>query len=321
MNPKTKLVPLFDRLEKGPYQPDGGWTGEAAIHNCECVASVGFSSKILPVACVATQLLSERKPDTVRGIMYAVVSSGWLPDTSRKSYMQVQRILDTLRKRRVIPFDWITDNIRSTTKPSSWSGLADFADTVRDAYRRDFWASLPDYVCIIVEKDTAAGRITPTTREYDVPLHPLRGFSSTSFAYAIGEQWSRIEKPIHCYYIGDHDPSGRDIERSIRQRLSEFAERDFNWSRLAVEPRHFDRFNIIPLEPKKKDTRYKRFADEYGDRCAEVEAVPADVLRDMVKTAITRHIPSDQWDRLQGIEQQEKATWAEVMSKLKGVAA
>ena len=319
---KTKLVRLFDMLAGGSWRPDDGWDNARIKKNCELVADQGgFSSKVLPLACVAVELLAQRQPDTVRGIMYACVSAGWLSDTSRQSYGRVQRVLDTLRKREVIPFCWIVDNVRSTEKPSSWSGLADFADTVANAYRRDFWASLPDYVCLVVEKDTVAGRVSPVTREYDVPLHPLRGFSSTSFAFAIAEEWREIEKPIYAFYIGDHDPSGRDIERSIRQRLGELARKEFHWRRLAVEPEHFQQFHIIPLEPKRRDTRYLRFAREYGDPCAEVEAVPADTLRGMVEGAIKAHIPSEQWARLQEIETVEKRQWHEVMGRLQEATA
>jgi hypothetical protein len=313
---KSKLVSVFSDLETGPFQPDDGWQHPQRRENCEIVTDAGFSGRNVPLACVLVELLSHRQPDTVRGVMYAAVSAGWLPDTSRKSYMRCQRLLNELRRRRVIPFSWIVDNIRATEKDSSWSGLADFSDTVRDAYRRNFWASLPDYVCIIVEKDTVAGRILPVTREYDVPLHPLRGFSSTSFAFAIGDFWRQIEKPIHAFYIGDHDPSGRDIERSIRERLAEYAGRDFSWKRLAVEPEHFQTFNIIPLAPKKKDTRYARFSAEYGEKCAEVEAVPADVLRTMVEDAITSHIPSGEWERLQDIERREKDSFRAVLAKM-----
>jgi len=266
---KTKLVSLWDTLKAGPWTPDGGWDNPNTMHNCSILVNAGLASKSLPLAAVALDLLAERAPDTVRGVMYAVVSAGWLPDTSKQSYGCIQRILNVLRKKRVIPFDWIVDNIRSTEKPSSWSGLGDFADTVVDAYRKDFWAELPEYVCIIVEKDTVAGRIVQVTREYDVPLHPLRGFCSTTFAYAIGEQWRRIEKPIHVYYIGDHDPSGREIERSVRERLAEFSERDFSWTRLAVEPEHFERYKIIPLAPKKRDTRCL-----FSVLCARLPIIP-----------------------------------------------
>jgi len=320
MTSKTKLVSLFDSLAAGPWQPDDGW-GDARIKcNCEIVAEAsGFAGKTLPLACVALELLQAREPDTVRGIMYACVSVGWLPDTGQKSYGRIQRVLDAMRKRGIVPFRWIVDNVRATEKPSSWSGLTDFADTVATAYRRDFWASLPDYVCLIVEKDTVAGRVSPTTRAYDIPLHPLRGFSSTSFAFAIADEWKQIDKPIHAYYIGDHDPSGRDIERSIRQRLAELSGKDFQWRRLAVTPEQFDQYRIIPLEPKRRDTRYQRFAAEFGDRCAEVEAVPADALRDMVEAAIKSHIPAGAWARLQAIEAEEKRQWHEVMGSFRGV--
>ncbi len=318
---KSRLVSILAELKNGPYQPgEIGWDHDQRIVNCQAAVDAGLSGKNLPLACVAIDLLAARQPDTVRGVMYAVVSAGWLSDTGPKSYGKIQRILNTLRKRDAIPFHWIVDNIRSTEKPSSWSGLADFADTMRDAYRRDFWASLPSYVTLIVEKDTVAGRVAPVTREFDVPLHPLRGFSSTSFAYQIGHSWRDIEKPITVYYIGDHDPSGRMIETNIRTALAEYSGRSFAWKRLAVEPHQFDEFKIIPLAPKKADTRYKKFAAEFGERCAEVEAVPADALRSMVEDAIRSHIPADEWQRLQTIEETERATWHEVMAKIGSAA-
>jgi hypothetical protein len=86
-----------------------------------------------------------------------------LPDTSDKSYGRIQRLLGRLRENGTISFSWIVDTVRSTIKPSSWSGLEQFADTVKRAYRKDFWASLPEYVEIIVEKDTIAGKVSPVT--------------------------------------------------------------------------------------------------------------------------------------------------------------
>ncbi len=174
---KTKLVSLSRQLRIRGWSPGAvaGWDNAEVSRVYSILLNSGLRQKTLPLACVVVELAAERSPDTVRGIMYAVVSAGWLPDTSNKSYARVRRILNTLRKRRIIPFGWITDNVRDTIKPSSWSGLADFAETVRDAYRMDFWARLPEYVAIIVEKDTVAGRIAQVTQEYDVPLHPLRG--------------------------------------------------------------------------------------------------------------------------------------------------
>jgi len=322
MGRKSKLVSVFDNLRKRGWEPGraAGWSPVLTEANYEVLCGAQMKAENLPLAAVAVELLCKHQPDTVRGVMYSVVSAGWLPDTGKQCYGRIQRLLNALRKKGVIPFQWVVDNVRSTIKPSSWSGLADFADTVAEAYRKDFWASLDDYVVVVVEKDTVAGRVEPVTREYDVPLHPLRGYSSTSFAWGIARQWREIDKPITVYYVGDHDPSGRDIERSVIASLREYGGRDFAWRRLAVEPGHFEEFDIIPLAPKKKDRRYQKFVDAYGPRCAEVEAIPASDLRRMVRSAIESHIPAEQWDRLKEIEREEKAKWDEVMGKLRGAA-
>ena len=81
-----------------------GWDEVEVFRMYRSLAETGLQRKTLPLAGVVAELAAERSPDTVRGIMYAVVSVGWLPDTSRKSYMRVQRILDRLRKLRIIPF-------------------------------------------------------------------------------------------------------------------------------------------------------------------------------------------------------------------------
>jgi hypothetical protein len=241
--------------------------------------------------------------------MYLVVSAGWLPDTSDKSYDRIQRLLTRLRRSGTIPYEWIVDNVRSTIKPSSWSGLADFVETTQNAYRKAFWPKLPEYIEIIVEKDTVAGKLSTITEEYDVPLHPIRGYNSESFTWRIARRWDKIEKPITIYYMGDHDPSGRDLERDVRDRLTSQSKRPFQWVRLAVNPEHFEEFNIIPLAPKKRDTRYRKFVDRYGEDCAEVEAIPATDLRSILETAIRSHIPWDEWERLQEVERIEREQW------------
>jgi hypothetical protein len=317
---KARLASLFAALRAQGWGPGqaAGWDGEVLDRNYGVLLESGTSWKNLPLTCVAVELLAQHQPDTVRGNMYLVVSAGWLPDTSEKSYNRIQRLLNRLRLNGTVPFAWIVDNIRSTIKPASWSGLADFGETVRDAYRKDFWASLPEYVEVIVEKDTVAGKVAPVTREHDVRLHPIRGYNSTTFAYDIARQWQRIDKPITIYYVGDHDPSGRDLERDIREKATRFAGKEVSWVRLAVNLDHFDAFDIKPLAAKKSDKRYAKFVDLYGEDCAEVEAIPATDLREMIQEAIEGHIPEDAWQRLQQVEALEKEQWQAFMERMSG---
>ena len=234
-----------------------------------------------------------------------------------------------LREAGVVPFSWIVDNLRSTDKPSSWSGLNDFVETVRNSYRMDFWASLDEYVHFIVEKDAMAGTIAPVTREFDVALSPIRGYCSLSFAHSLAEQWKKIHKPIHVYYLGDYDPSGFDLERDIRQKLhrycggadvddvfSAFLDPPFEWTRLAVNHDDFEQFNLLPLKVKLTDNRAKKFIQQHGTACAELDAIPVNELRRRVREAITEHIPQDHWERLQQVEKAERESWGNLLNQL-----
>jgi hypothetical protein len=309
---KVDLDQLLDGLCQDGFEPT--LTEKSYRNIIEC----GFQERTLPLAFVATQIAYQEQPLTLRGLLYQVVSGGWLPSTGDKYYNQVKRVTRILREKGVVPFKWIVDHVRATEKPSSWSGLADFLETVRDAYRMDFWAKLDDYVHILVEKDAVAGTVAPVTRAFDVALSPIRGYASLSFAHEIAMLWNRIHKPIFAYYFGDHDASGYDIERDLKEKLSRYCDRPFHWKRLAVNARDFAAFNLIPLKPKKTDARYQRFVEEHGHACAEVDALPATELRRRVRRAIMYHIPHGEWQRLLRIEQAEQQTLQDLLKNMKG---
>ena len=82
------------------------------------------------------------------------------------------------------------------------------------------WEQQKEYIELWCEKDAIVGVIEEITREYDVMVRPLRGYSSLTFIHHAAEQLKEITKPITIYYLGDHDPSGYDIERSSRASLN-----------------------------------------------------------------------------------------------------
>src|SRR5260370_42362636 len=186
------------------------------------IVDAGFNRVCLPAAFVLTQLALELQPITVRGLMYRAVCAGLYPDTADKFYRQTARIVLLLRRAGIIPYSWIVDSIRRRLKPSSWSGLADFAESATRAYRKDLWSRQSDYPEVFVEKDAMAGILEPITAEYDVYLNIIRGQVSETFVWNIAEEWREIEKPICAYYLGDHDPSGLKIEESLKKKLYGF---------------------------------------------------------------------------------------------------
>lgn len=262
--------------------------------------------------------LAEEKPMTLRGLYYRLASAGQIPATPA-GYKKLMRIAGKMRESGDIPLrGWIVDRIRSTLKPSSWSGLADFGETVADAYRKDFWSRMPCHVEIFVEKDAIAGVLQPVTEEYDVRLNVIRGDVSIGFAGEIAGLWNGIRKPIHAAYLGDRDPAGLDIERVLREKLHRYSGREATWKRLGVLPTDPPDLDLLPLPVKLTSSRAAGYIRQHGHECYEVDAIPPGVLRARVRDFIDMHIDQDEWDRLMRIERLERESvigWVDGLSK------
>ncbi len=280
-----------------------------------------FTAANQPIADQAIELLKAEQPMTLRQLFYRLISAGEL-ENHKTQYRRLCKIMSRLRESCWIPRTWLVDHTRATLKPSSWSGLDQFLDAVQRSYRLNFWGSLPEYVEILVEKDAVAGTLEPVISEYDVALRVCRGYSSISYAGEIADQWAQIQKPIFAYYVGDHDPSGYDLERDLREKLERFSGIDFatrvTWTRLAIKPEDFAAFGLIKLPLKRSDSRHAGFRELHGDFAAEVDALPPNELRRRVREAIESHIEPSEWERLKRVEKLEKATVGLITKRMRG---
>jgi hypothetical protein len=234
----------------------------------KAIAAAGFNRATLPAAFMLAQLALQCQPITVRGLMYRAQASGLFPSTSLKYYQQTARVVLKLRRAGLVPYRWIVDSTRRRLKPSSWSGLSDFAEDAARAYRLDFWSRQSDYIEFFCEKDAMSAVIEPVTAEFDVHLNVIRGHVSETFVWNIAEEWKEIEKPIYAYYLGDHDPSGLRIESSLNSKLSRFTEKDFEWERLAITSEDFQS-DLLGF-PVKCSGSWRPYLAQYGDRCVDL---------------------------------------------------
>jgi len=275
----------------------------------------GFNRTTLDAACFIAETVEEQQPMTVRSALYRAVHGGIYPGTDEKYYRQCQQIVLKLRRRGILEYPWIVDSTRRRLKPSSWSGLEDYRETVAACYRRDLWERQDDYVEVFVEKDAMAGVIEPVTAEFDIHLNVIRGQVSETFAYNVAQEWGQIRKPIYAYYLGDHDPAGLQIEQSLRGKLEKFSGRKISWARLAVTTEQFRRPSILGfrVKPTVSAKRRASYIAAFGDRCVEVDALEPNEVRQLVRTAIESHIDEVEWQRLQEIERLEKESIRELV--------
>jgi hypothetical protein len=232
-------------------------------------------------------IVEAQRPVTVRQTFYQATVRG-LVEKTEGGCAKIGDALTQMRRSGRIPYAWITDSTRLMHKPRSFSGIAQAIDFTARTYRRALWQDVDAYVEIWIEKDALAGTLIDVTSEYDVPLMSARGYSSLSFLYSAAEAMSVQGKPCHVYHLGDWDPSGVDASRKICETLHEMApDVDILFERVAVTPAQIEVMNLPSRPTKTTDTRTKNWN---GGDSVELDALPPDYLRGLVRSCIARHI-------------------------------
>jgi hypothetical protein len=159
----------------------------------------------------------------------------------------------------------------------------------------------------------------PITQALGVMLRACRGFGSTGMEGAIGCLFEEIRKPIIVLYLGDHDPSGRDIERDIHRRAQEASAKQFKMIRLAIHPEDIKRFNLPRQRIKATDSRAAGFKRRFGAKAptVELDALPVMELRERVRSAIEGLIDSELWDRQVAVQEVELQCIADFADRVK----
>lgn len=248
------------------------------------------------------------RPATVRQTYYqAVVHS--LVDKDESGYNLVQRRLLKMRRDGVMPYPWISDNVRTVYGHTRYPGLESFADDVARLYRRDYWAENAVNVEIWIEADSLASTILPTVFDWGLELYVARGFSSDSYLYSAGEAIRDDGRETFVYVLTDFDPSGLVIAEKVAEGLPKFAEGvPVHVERLALTREQVARY-ALPTRPlKKTDSRAKKFLNVYGDLAAELDALSPNILRQLIDEAISRHADRRQLEVLKQHEHDERET-------------
>jgi hypothetical protein len=137
-----------------------------------------------------------------------------------------------------------------------------------------------------------------------------KGYSSISFLHSAAMAIKAKGKPAYIYHFGDLDPSGIDAARDIEAKLRRYApDAEIHFERPAVTRAQVDEWNLPSRPTKMTDTRSKKFAGT----SVELDAIPAEKLRGLVRECIERHVDKRKLDLLRIVEKSERellTTWA-----------
>lgn len=167
---------------------------------------------------------------TVRQLHYQFVSRGLYANT-QKNYNALGGLVSDARRGGLLDWDWIEDRTRFSNAEQHFDGPSDLLETAANSYRIDKWLGQKYRPEVWIEKDALLGVIEGVCTRNDVRYTACRGYSSDSemwrSAYQrlgpmrLGNNGTEPQTPI-ILHLGDHDPSGIDMTRDIRERLSLF---------------------------------------------------------------------------------------------------
>src|SRR5262249_25909858 len=125
------------------------------------------------------------------------------------------------RENDEIPWEWIVDETREAERVSSWDDPQDYAQTIINSYRRDYWSQQPVRPEVWSEKGTVRGTVAPVLEEYGITFRVMHGYSSFSALRKIAEETANDHRIV--LYVGDWAPSGLHMsEVDLPHRLGKY---------------------------------------------------------------------------------------------------
>lgn len=258
----------------------------------------------------------KHEPVTVRQLFYAATVAG-IPgiEKSEAGYNKVQAQCLELRRAGRLPYHCIADATRYMRKPRTFNGWeAALQDTAR-LYRKSLWADSDEEVEIWLEKSALAGVLYPVTSEYDVPLMPTGGYTSETFAYGAVNSVRETGKTLVIYALYDFDRSGRDAALSLQEKVERFgAEFDVcvEFNQLGLTYDQVLELDLPTRPAKRNSVADRRWPYEFA---AELDAIPPDTVRDLVREAIEDHLPRYELRHLKRVERAERETLLQFIGK------
>ena len=247
---------------------------------------------------------------------YQLVSRGVIAKTEGEYKCTVVRLLAAMRRAGEIPFGWIADNARWMRKPRSHSYPGDMLERRSDSIGGPCGTTRMS-TSRSGSKRTPSGRTLPGHRRVRRAANgdPWLPFHLLSLRGGRGHRRHRqAGVPLLLWRLRSlwlRHNAGR------RGGIREFApDADIHFERVAVTPAQIAAWSLPSRPTKQSDSRSEGFAGN----SVEVDSIPPDTLRDLVRHSIVRHIDARQMAASLVIEEQERETLRRIISNLGSAA-
>jgi len=255
---------------------------------------------------------------TLRQLYYQFVARDLLPN-SQASYNKLGDLISRGRMAGLVSWTAIEDRGRGLKGLRTYSHPNQALKAVHDSYRRDLWADQQWRPELWVEKQALEGVIGGICNKLRIDFFACKGYNSQSEQWAAGQRFAEYvkkgQRPI-VFHLGDHDPSGLDMTRDNRERLSLFAGVPVMVQRLALNMAQIEELNPPPNPAKQTDSRFEAYQEEFGDSSWELDALEPQYIERLIERNVALIRDEAQWDQSLLREVEEKEQIAAAMEML-----
>ncbi len=212
------------------------------------------------------------------------------------------------RENYIVDYSSIADATRGINTPNQFNDMGNLRHACLSSYKLRRWDDQDYYIEVWAEKDAMTSTLIDITRKYCVPYMSNHGYSSTTAMHDANLRFKYKSNHKECIiiYLGDHDPSGLDMDNDIAKRV--FDDKDSsNIVRLALTKEQIDAYDLPANPAKIDDPRSKVYIDEYGEDSWELEALPIKTVRQLLIDSIESYIDFGKYNSILDYEKKDKA--------------
>lgn len=255
--------------------------------------------------------LVDEYPDTklnIRQLYYRLAAAGRIPNRRRAYNATVQQLV-TMREKKELDWNRIVDVTRATKggdsgfdSPKEWFN-AHLRYLQEGKYFREKWDGQPEYVEVWVEKDALLPLVESVTKEYNVTACSTHGTESMTHLLKSMLRLNRYQnKKCTILHFADHDPTGVDMSRDIVERSKKYeglglGKKNFTLERCGLTRGQVKKHSLLPNPTKSKDPRTPAYVSKYGTECWELDALPPNVFKNIIRESIEKHINQKIWTK------------------------
>lgn len=260
---------------------------------------------------------------TLRQLYYQFVARGWLAN-KQQNYARLGDIINDARMAGLLDWDFIVDRTRNLRGLAHFNDPAAFIENGVKRFNLDKWKDQDIHLEVWIEKDALVGVLEVACPAEDVDYFSCRGYTSASEVWGAAQrirEFIEAGKQVVILHLGDHDPSGVDMTRDIRDRLCLFIANDLGYvsprpaidhdyavdeaiselgdaltiDRIALNMDQVRQYDPPPNPAKYTDARYAKYVERFGRECWELDALPPDVLVNLIRGTIAGYRDADKW--------------------------